>query len=59
MLVQISNNSRNPPEGLVQLVDMLKINCERMEHNLQMSGIAIFFFWGGGGVKGGCYGVIS
>jgi CCR4-NOT transcription complex subunit 1 len=38
MLVQISNNSRNPPEGLVQLVDMIKINCERMEHNLQMSG---------------------
>jgi len=38
MLVQISNNTRNPPDNLVQLVDMIKINCERMDHSLQMSG---------------------
>jgi len=38
MLVQIANNMRNPPEGLVQLVDMIKMSSERIEQNLQMSG---------------------
>ena len=38
MLVQIANNTRNPPDGLVQLVDMIKMSSERIEQNLQMSG---------------------
>jgi len=38
MLVQIANNTRSPPEGLVQLVDMIKMSSERIEQNLQMSG---------------------
>ena len=38
VLVQIANNTRSPPEGLVQLVDMIKMSSERIEQNLQMSG---------------------
>ena len=38
VLVQIANNSRSPPEGLVQIVDMIKMSSERIEQNLQMSG---------------------
>ena len=38
ILSKIANHSRNPPEGLVQLVDMIKMSSERIEHNLAMSG---------------------
>merc|ERR1712012_609836 len=38
VLSKIANHSRNPPEGLVQLVDMMKMSSERIEHNLAMSG---------------------
>ena len=38
VLSKISNHSRTPPEGLVQLVDMIKMASERIEHNLAMSG---------------------
>ena len=38
VLSKIANHSRNPPDGLVQLVDMIKMSSERIEHNLAMSG---------------------
>ena len=38
VLVQIANKSRSPPEGLVQIVDMITMSSERIEQNLQMSG---------------------
>ena len=38
VLSKIANHSRTPPEGLVQLVDMIKMASERIEHNLAMSG---------------------
>ena len=38
VLSKIANHSRSPPDGLVQLVDMIKMSSERIEHNLAMSG---------------------
>lgn len=38
MLSKIANHLRSPPDGLVQLVDMIKMSLERIEHNLAMSG---------------------
>ena len=37
VLSKISNHSRTPPEGLVQLVDMIKMASERIEHNLEQA----------------------
>jgi len=34
----LSNHSQSLPDGLVQLVDMIKMSSERIEHNLAMSG---------------------
>ncbi len=34
VLVQIANNTRNPPDGLVQLVDMIKVICDMFMVNL-------------------------
>jgi CCR4-NOT transcription complex subunit 1 len=38
VLSKIANHSRTPPDGLVQLVDMIKMSSERIEHDLAMSG---------------------
>merc|ERR1712038_2058917 len=38
VLSKIANISRSPPEGLVHLMDMIKMSSERIEHNLAMSG---------------------
>merc|ERR1719187_399950 len=38
VLSKIANISRTPPDGLVQLVDMIKMSSERIEQNLAMSG---------------------
>jgi len=38
VLSKIANHSRNPPDGLIQLVDMIKMSSERIEQSLQMSG---------------------
>merc|ERR1719334_3077589 len=38
VLSKIANHSRSPPDGLVQLVDMIKMSSERIEHSLAMSG---------------------
>ena len=38
VLSKIANHSRSPPEGLVHLMDMIKMSSERIEHNLAMSG---------------------
>merc|ERR1719186_523680 len=38
VLGKIANHSRSPPDGLVQLVDMIKLSSEKIEHNLAMSG---------------------
>ena len=37
VLSKISKHSRTPPEGLVQLVDMIKMASERIEHNLEQA----------------------
>ena len=38
VLSKIANISRTPPDGLVQLVDMIKMSSERIEQNLAMTG---------------------
>merc|ERR1719402_2098065 len=38
VLSKIANISRTPPDGLVQLVDMIKSSSERIEQNLAMTG---------------------
>lgn len=36
VLSNIANHSRTPPDGLVQLVDMIKLSSVRIVHDLAM-----------------------
>ena len=38
VLGKIATHSRNPPDGLMQLVDMIRMSSEKIEQNLAMSG---------------------